>query len=73
MGYFSNMAVDMRDDEDHSYPSPERQLLWRLDDLKDRFPKRNFVKLSEIAEKVMQEDFFLKISEKDPAVDCVKW
>ena len=36
MGYFSNMAVDMRDDENHSYPSPERQLLWRLDDLKDR-------------------------------------
>ena len=71
MGYFSNMAVDMRDDEDHSYPSPERQLLWRLDDLKDRFPKRNFVKLSEIAEKVMQEDFFLKILEKNPAVDCV--
>ena len=33
-------------------------------------PKRNFVKLSEIAEKVMQEKFFLKISEKVPAVDC---
>ena len=36
MGYFLNMAVDMRDDEDHSCPPPERQLLWRLDDLKDR-------------------------------------
>lgn len=38
MGYFSNMAIEMwiSDDEDHSYPSPERQLLWRLDDLKDR-------------------------------------
>lgn len=37
MGYFSNLAIDRLDDyEDHSYPSPERQLLWRLDDLKDR-------------------------------------
>ena len=38
MGYFSNMATEMwiSNDDDHSYPSPERQLLWRLDDLKDR-------------------------------------
>ena len=38
MGYFSNMAIEkwISDGEDHSYPSPERQLLWRLDDLKDR-------------------------------------
>ncbi len=38
MGCFSNFAVDllMDEKEDHSYPSPERQLLWRLDDLKDR-------------------------------------
>lgn len=36
MGYFSNMAIDMCDGKDHSYPSPEQQLLWRLDDLKDR-------------------------------------
>lgn len=32
--------------------------------------KRNFVKLSEIAEKVMQEEYFLKISEKGPDCDC---
>ena len=32
------------------------------------YPKRNFVKLSEIADKVMQEKFFLKISEKNTAV-----
>lgn len=36
----------------------------------DDSPKRNFVKLSEIAEKVMQEEYFLKISEKVPAIDC---
>lgn len=37
MGYFSNLTIDyLGDYEDHSYPSPERQLLWRLDDLKDR-------------------------------------
>lgn len=36
MGYFSNMAINMYDNEDHSYPSSEQQLLWRLADLKDR-------------------------------------
>ena len=35
MGYFSNIAIDMSDN-DHSYPYPERQLMWRFDDLKDR-------------------------------------
>lgn len=36
----------------------------------DGSPKRIFVKLSEIAEKVMQEEYFLKISEKVPDCDC---
>lgn len=38
VGYFSNIAVELwlEDKEDYSYPSPERQLMWRLDDLKDR-------------------------------------
>lgn len=34
MGFFSNFALeDMEYDFDRSYPSPEEQLLWRLDDL----------------------------------------
>ncbi len=35
MGYFS--TLDMESGRiDYSYPSPERQLLWRLDELKER-------------------------------------
>ena len=34
MGYFSDLAQKYIDfDYDRSYPSPEEQLLWRLDDL----------------------------------------
>ena len=35
MGYFSDLAQKyINFDYDRSYPSPEEQLLWRLDDLK---------------------------------------
>ena len=34
MSYFSNLALEYEDIyENYSYPSPEEQLLWRLDDL----------------------------------------
>lgn len=36
MGYFSMLQLELDEEEDLSYPSPEQQLLWRLDDLKDR-------------------------------------
>ena len=37
MGYFSNLAAEYVPYEyDHSYPSPEEQLLWRLEDLEER-------------------------------------
>lgn len=36
MGYFSRAAMDAAGWEDRSYPSPERQLEWRLEDLLDR-------------------------------------
>ena len=37
MGYFSNLAVEHKIyDYDHSYMSPERQLLFRLEELEDR-------------------------------------
>ena len=36
MGYFSQLSASMSYDDDLSYPSPESQLLMRLDDLKLR-------------------------------------
>jgi hypothetical protein len=37
MGYFSNLAAEYVPYEyDQSYPSPEEQLLWRLEDLEER-------------------------------------
>ena len=37
MGYFSNLAAhEILHDHDHSYTPPEKQLLWRLEDLEER-------------------------------------
>ena len=37
MGYFSNLAAQyVPHDHDHSYTPPEKQLLWRLEDLEER-------------------------------------
>ena len=37
MGYFSNLAAEyVPYDHDHSYTPPEKQLLWRLEDLEER-------------------------------------
>lgn len=37
MGYYSNLLLErLESDYDRSYPTPEKQLLWRLDDLYDR-------------------------------------
>ena len=37
MGYFSNLASQhVPCDYDHSYTPPEKQLLWRLEELEDR-------------------------------------
>ena len=38
MGYFSNLAAEyVPYDHDHSYTPPEKQLLWRLEELEDRY------------------------------------
>lgn len=38
MGYFSELSIlEEYELEDHSYPSFDSQLLWRLDDLNDRY------------------------------------
>ena len=40
MGYYTNpAAVFLGEDSDYSYPSPERELLWRIDDLESRLEK----------------------------------
>ena len=37
MGYYTNLAAAFLDgDSDYSYPSPERELFWRMDDLESR-------------------------------------
>lgn len=36
MGYYSKLAIDDTYREDHSYPSPELQLKWRIEDLRSR-------------------------------------
>ena len=42
MGYFSEMATIEPDyEEDHSYPTPELQLIWRLEDLERRLEELN--------------------------------
>ena len=41
MGYYSNLAAQyVPNDHDHSYPPPEKQLLWRLEDLENRLHER---------------------------------
>lgn len=36
MGYYSELAIEDTYHEDYSYPSPEMQLRWRIEDLKSR-------------------------------------
>lgn len=36
MGYYSNLEIEGTYHEDHSYPSPELQLKWRIEDLRSR-------------------------------------
>lgn len=36
MGYFSQTAADAAGRDERSYPSPERQRAWRVEDLLDR-------------------------------------
>lgn len=36
MGYYSELAIENTYREDYSYPSPEMQLRWRIEDLKSR-------------------------------------
>ena len=40
MGYYTNLAAEFLDeDSDYSYPSPEMELFWRMDDLESRLEK----------------------------------
>lgn len=42
MGYFSSLAIDKEEEYiDYSYPSPDTQLKWRLEDLYSRLEEIN--------------------------------
>lgn len=42
VGYFSNLATEFDPcDRDHSYIPPDKQLLWRLEDLEERLCELN--------------------------------
>lgn len=36
MGYYSELSIEGTYHEDHSYPSPELQMKWRIEDLRSR-------------------------------------
>ena len=64
MGYFSDLAQKYIDfDYDRSYPSPEEQLLWRLDDL-------NY-KLEELTEKDAPYRGWERLTDNDIRYDSV--
>lgn len=61
MGYFSNYALDYEADyEDNSYPSPEKQLMWRLEDLQSRWEE-----LKEYSAPHPKYDAGLRLSDND--------
>lgn len=61
MGYFSNYALDYEADyEDNSYPSPEKQLMWRLEDLQSRWEE-----LKEYSAPHSKYDAGLRLSDDD--------
>lgn len=81
MGYFSDLAIDcFYSYEDNSYPSPERQLLWRSDDLKDRLEKliaegascRNGYIYSESDIRYVLAEHLSDISEVERAIELAK-
>lgn len=61
MGYFSNLTIDHDDySEDNSYPSPDKQLMWRLEDL-----QRHLKRLKETGAPHRGKDMGLRLSEND--------
>ena len=76
MGYFSNFERE----EDRSYPSPEQQLLWRLDDLKKQLEflieegacYRSSIRLSDTDIRYVIPEDFDTISDVERAIMLVE-
>ena len=46
MGYFSNLAAEyVPHEHDHSYTPPDKQLLWRLEELEERLQQLSTLKI----------------------------
>ena len=79
MGYFSNLAAQyVPNDHDHSYAPPEKQLLWRLEDLEERLheltnhrtgKRDDGVCLSESDLRYVLPEHFLSASDVRKAID----
>ena len=81
MGYFSNFKIDY-DEEDNSYPSPDRQLMWRLEDLQSRLeelqengePRRYYdegLRLTDDDIRYAIPEYFVRIVDVERAIDLV--
>ena len=78
MGYFSDLAQKYIDfDYDRSYPSPEEQLLWRLDDLNYKLeeltekdaPYRGWERLTDNDIRYAIPEYFEKIADVERAIE----
>lgn len=76
MGYFS----DFEREEDRSYPSPEKQLLWRLDDLRNQLEflieegacYRSGIRLSDTDIRYAIPEYFDTIADVERAIMLAK-
>lgn len=83
MGYFSNLAIEYAETyEDNSYPSPDRQLIWRLEDLQSRLeelkengePRRykdDGLRLTDDDVRYAIPEYFVRIVDVERAIDLV--
>jgi len=78
MGYFSELAQKYIDlDYDRSYPSPEEQLLWRLDDLNYKLeeltekdaPYRGWERLTDNDIRYAIPEYFENIADVERAIE----
>ena len=78
MGYFLDLAKNYIEyDFDRSYPSPEEQLFWRLDDLKYKLeeltekdaPYRGWVRLTDNDIRYAIPEYFETISDVERAIE----
>ena len=83
MGYFSNLAIEYAETyEDNSYPLPDRQLIWRLEDLQSRLeelkengePRRykdDGLRLTDDDIRYAIPEYFVRIVDVERAIDLV--